>query len=65
VPSGGGAVSAAPVAGGAAPAAAEAKEEKEEEKVRVPIGLGYLCRFYLTLPVQEESDDDMGFGLFD
>jgi ribosomal protein L12E/L44/L45/RPP1/RPP2 len=66
VPSGGGAVSAAPVAGGAAPAAAEAKEEKkEEEKVRVPIGLDYLCRFYLTLPVQEESDDDMGFGLFD
>jgi ribosomal protein L12E/L44/L45/RPP1/RPP2 len=66
VPSGGGAVSAAPVAGGAAPAAAEAKEEKkEEEKVRVPIGLGYLCHFDLILPVQEESDDDMGFGLFD
>ena len=69
VPSGGGGVAAAPAAGGATPGAtAEAKEEeKQEEKVRFSIGVFYPCRLsdpHLPL-TQEESDDDMGFGLFD
>lgn len=65
VPSGGGAASAAPAAaaGGAAPAAAEEeKEEKKEEKVGFRSRLGLHT---ITHGEQEESDDDMGFGLFD
>lgn len=65
VPSGGGAASAAPAAaaGGAAPAAAEEeKEEKKEEKVGFRSRLGLHT---ITNGEQEESDDDMGFGLFD
>ncbi|KAF2256644.1 ribosomal protein 60S [Trematosphaeria pertusa] len=53
VGSGGGAAApaggAAAAAGGDAPAAEEKKEEKEEG----------------TAPEKEESDEDMGFGLFD
>jgi ribosomal protein L12E/L44/L45/RPP1/RPP2 len=65
VPSGGAAVAAAPAAGGGGPAAAEAKEEKEEEKVcDFMFSTLPLCLTF-TSPVQEESDDDMGFGLFD
>jgi len=69
VPSGGGGGAAAPAAGGAAPAAAaEAKEEeKKEEKVRFQIGVSIhavLSDPHSSL-TQEESDDDMGFGLFD
>ena len=68
VPSGGGAASAAPAAaaGGAAPAAEEKKEEKKEEEkeVRPPLSLiaGTLADTHVVL---QESDDDMGFGLFD
>ncbi|KAL8649936.1 MAG: hypothetical protein Q9210_004111 [Variospora velana] len=69
VGSGGGA--AAAPAGGAGPVANEvlvdeAKEEKKEE------GTVYICStVYYTgtdagsLPEKEESDEDMGFGLFD
>lgn len=66
MPSGGGAAAAAPAAGGAPAAAAEAKEEKkEEEKVCVFVFSTLpLCLTFTSL-VQEESDDDMGFGLFD
>lgn len=45
----GGAVAAAPAAGGGAGAAAPAEEKKEEAKEEKA----------------EESDEDMGFGLFD
>ena len=66
VPSGGGGVSAAPAAGGgAAAAAAETKEEEKEEKVCTPIYPFFIRPDTHSLPVQEESDEDMGFGLFD
>jgi large subunit ribosomal protein LP1 len=70
VGSGGGAA-AAPAAGGAAAGGAAAEAEKEEEKVEgtsihnsqfVISGIEHA----LTLMIEkEESDDDMGFGLFD
>jgi len=66
VPSGGAAAggSSAPAAAssGAAPAE-EVKEEKAEEKVG-----SFMIDLYRRanlLDPQEESDDDMGFGLFD
>jgi large subunit ribosomal protein LP2 len=66
VPSGGAAGAAAPAAGGGAPAAAaEAKEEKEEEKVCVFMFSTLPLSDLHFPPVQEESDEDMGFGLFD
>lgn len=68
VPSGG-AGGAAPAAGGAAAggaaAAAPAEEEKKEEGM---LDWGWdPCRLLLLTPVteKEESDEDMGFGLFD
>ncbi|KAI0305815.1 60s acidic ribosomal protein-domain-containing protein [Multifurca ochricompacta] len=69
VPSGGAAVAAAPAAGGggAPAAAAEAKaEEKKEEKASVSFGprIPHAASNPFS-PIQEESDDDMGFGLFD
>lgn len=62
------AVSAAPAAGGAAPAAAA--PAAEEKKVR-PFCLrcrNYLIAFFvfeLQEEPKEESDEDMGFSLFD
>uniref|UniRef100_A0A646QCR8 Large ribosomal subunit protein P2 n=1 Tax=Hemiscolopendra marginata TaxID=943146 RepID=A0A646QCR8_9MYRI len=50
VPAGGAAAAAAAPAGGAAPAAAEKKEEKKKEEEK---------------KVESESDEDLGFGLFD
>ena len=68
VPSGGAAVSAGgasgAAAGGAAAAEEKAEEKKEEEKVRAPSTLNKSTANH-SLNVQEESDDDMGFGLFD
>ena len=67
VGSGGGA--AAAPAGGAGPGAAadgpaeEAKEEKKEEGKRDRSG--YDCHTLNRLIEKEESDEDMGFGLFD
>ncbi len=66
VGSGGGAA-AAPTAGGAAPAAAaeETKEEEKEEGTIYPL----ICRRPVSQAndfiAKEESDEDMGFGLFD
>ena len=65
VGSGGGA--AAPAAGGAAAAGdagAAAAEEKKEEGMYSP---GCRCNAtdVLTATAPEESDEDMGFGLFD
>jgi len=68
VPSGGGgAGGAAPAAGGAPAAAAaeEKKEEKEEEKVSCLLSLSFPCCQLTFAGIQEESDEDMGFGLFD
>ena len=51
--------------GAAAPAAAEEEkkeEKKEEEKVRPTHGRAHSIAYIV---LQEESDDDMGFGLFD
>lgn len=67
VPSGG-AGGAAPAAGGAAAGGAAAAEEKEEEKKEE--GMLYLSSLRLELDTnaiteKEESDEDMGFGLFD
>jgi len=65
VGSGGGAA-AAPTSGGAAAAAApeEAKEEEKEEGTIAPV---YQPKFaYANNKIaKEESDEDMGFGLFD
>lgn len=69
---GGGAAAAAPAAGGAAGGGAAAKEApKEEEKEEG--GTATLKRPPLSAPQfadpirteKEESDEDMGFGLFD
>jgi large subunit ribosomal protein LP2 len=70
VPSGGGGGGGggAAAAGGAAAGGAAAEETKEEAKeegklvCRVSRALGF---FTDTLSEKEESDDDMGFGLFD
>lgn len=70
VGSGGGAAAAAPSGGaGAAAGSGDAKEEKEEAKkeegmypASKPINV-HLLTSYST--EKEESDDDMGFGLFD
>lgn len=59
--------------GGAAPsggaAAAEApKEEEKKEEEKVPLLVDFIKIYLLTrqlFVLQEESDDDMGFGLFD
>ena len=68
VPSGGAAVSAGgaggAAAGGAAAAEEKAEEKKEEEKVRVTLHNSILDANCVCV-FQEESDDDMGFGLFD
>ena len=72
VGSGGGAA-AAPAAGGAAAGgdaapAAEAKEEAKEEGEHTSCPeLFVVGTFWLTFvfPEKEESDEDMGFGLFD
>jgi len=65
VPSGGAAAggSSAPAASSGAAPAEEPKEEKAEEKV----GSFMIDPFWRAnlLDPQEESDDDMGFGLFD
>jgi len=62
VGSGGGAA-AAPTAGGAASGAAAVEETKEEEKEE---GMIYPVLIQLThSTAKEESDEDMGFGLFD
>jgi hypothetical protein len=56
VPSGGGAVSAAPATGGGAPAAeAESKEEKEEEKVCVWIFFTLLLCLILISRLYRKS----------
>jgi large subunit ribosomal protein LP2 len=67
VPSGGASASAAPAAAGAAAAAAPEKvEEKVEEKVsRESLETRVGTNADGVLHTQEESDDDMGFGLFD
>ena len=68
VGSGGGAA-AAPAAGGAAAAsggAAEAAPAKEEEKEEGTVTRFSIAKTLLTLRTEkEESDEDMGFGLFD
>jgi len=60
--SGGGGGAAAAASGGAAPA-----EETKEEKVEEKVGCLMMDLYQRTdcLAPQEESDDDMGFGLFD
>ena len=72
VGSGGGAAAAAPSGGGAAPAAGgDAPAEKEEEKKEE--GKQYFLdepdirerSLILVFTEKEESDEDMGFGLFD
>jgi large subunit ribosomal protein LP1 len=71
VGSGGGAAAAAPAAGGAGGAAAEAPvEEKKEEKEEGISTMPTLIVPTITLTKhrateKEESDEDMGFGLFD
>lgn len=67
VGSGGGAA-AAPAAGGAAPAAGGAapEEAKAEEKEEGMIANTSAVWQLLTMSAEkEESDEDMGFGLFD
>lgn len=65
VPSGGSG-GGAPAAGGAAAGGAAAEEAKEEEKEE---GKSLYCarlKFLLIkFTEKEESDEDMGFGLFD
>ena len=63
VPSGG-TVAAAPAAGGA-PAAAAAAEEKEEKKEEEKVSATGSRGPAADVVRQEESDEDMGFGLFD
>jgi len=71
VPSGG-AGGAAPAAGGAA-AGGGAAEEKEEEKKEEGTFISFPIPHHVPLQSQmltictekEESDEDMGFGLFD
>lgn len=71
VGSGGGAAAAAPAAGGASAAAAggagEEEAEKEEEKAEGTTTPALQLRStLLTFDTEkEESDEDMGFGLFD
>lgn len=70
VGSGGGAAAAAPAAGGAAAAGGDAPAaEKEEEKEEGTFDIATTVTTpRLTDPVlteKEESDEDMGFGLFD
>jgi len=66
VPSGG-----AAAGGGSAPAAASSGaapvEEPKEEKAEEKVGSFMIDPFRRAnlLGLQEESDDDMGFGLFD
>jgi len=62
VPSGGAATS-----GGGGGAAAAPAEETKEEKVEEKVGCLMMDLYQRTdcLAPQEESDDDMGFGLFD
>jgi len=66
VPSGG-----AAAGGSGAPAAASSSaapvEEPKEEKAEEKVGCFMIDPYWRAdlLDLQEESDDDMGFGLFD
>lgn len=69
VGSGGGAA-AAPTGGAGTTAteapAEEAKEEKKEEGIVITFStIEYAVLMSLIFPEKEESDEDMGFGLFD
>ncbi len=67
VPSGGSGGGAAAASGGAAAGGAAAEETKEEAKEEGMFSVGF--KFYGALLIhfteKEESDEDMGFGLFD
>lgn len=67
VGSGGPAAPAGAAAGGAAEAPAEAAgEEKKKEEGKVPPWVAWDVSDVLTRSTEkEESDEDMGFGLFD
>lgn len=70
VGSGGGAASV-PSAGGAGGAASDTpaeeakKEEKEEGMLSLTLDSSELRLMTYVYPEKEESDEDMGFGLFD
>ncbi len=67
VGSGGGAA-AAPAAGGAAAGGADAEEETKEEEKEEGTSLAIVSNSNPTINVftaKEESDEDIGFGLFD
>lgn len=70
VGSGGGAAAAVPAGGATGGQTADAsteepkKEEKEEGEI-MPRHSERLILMFITLAEKEESDEDMGFGLFD
>lgn len=71
VGSGGGAAAApggGAASGGAGPADTAAEEPKKEEKEEGKLPacqVQYACADILPATEKEESDEDMGFGLFD
>ena len=67
VPSGGGGGGAAAASGGAAAAGGAAAEEKEPEKEEGTLLYQNALQMNVAkiITEKEESDEDMGFGLFD